>query len=291
MPTSPSALQQFRAYLQRRHYSPPTLASYTLDLQVFFAASDPPLERISFREVDHFIDAQQQQGLAPATINRRLYALQHFFDFLHDHPVVGATPVKPSHVLRRSRALPRALSTEQRESLLAQIQHPMDKALFLLMLRGGLRVAEVAQLKRQDIDWSPQAVLVEQGKGRKDRRVYRSADAGASLRECLTQRPSGVPEDIVFWNQKRPSRTLSVKAIQKKMARYAKAAGIVASCHSLRQTFASKLLEQGAESVSSRELLGHASISSRERYAKASNQQVKQEYLRTMTKVLQRSKV
>lgn len=133
MPTSPSAIQQFRAYVQRRHDSPHTLASYTLDLQVFFAASDQPLERISFREVDHFIDAHHQQGLSPATINRRLSALKHCFDCLNDHQVVGATPVKPSHVLRRSRALPRALSTEQLASLLAQIQHPMDKALFLLM--------------------------------------------------------------------------------------------------------------------------------------------------------------
>jgi site-specific recombinase XerD len=111
------------------------------------------------------------------------------------------------------------------------------------------------------------------------------------LHACLQQRPSAVPGDLVFWNQKRPSRPLSVKAIQKKIQRYAKAAAITASCHSLRQTFASNLLEQGAELVSIRELLGHASISSSERYAKLSNQHVKQEYVRTMKKVLQRIKV
>jgi integrase/recombinase XerC len=291
MLTIPGAIQPFRADLQRRHYSPHTLERYTLDLQVFFAARDQPLERISFREVDRFIEAQHQQGLSPATINRRLSALKHFFDFLNDQHLVCTTPVKPSHVLRRSRALPRALAQEQLDPLFAQIQHPMDKALLLLMLRGGLRVSEVAQLTLKAIDWSQQAMLVEQGKGRKDRRVYLSADAVASLRECLKQRPSGVPGDAVFWNQKRPSRTLSVKAIQKKIARDAKAAGVVASCHSLRQTFASNLLEQGAELVSIRELLGHASITSSERYAKISNQKVKQEYLRTMKKVLQRSKV
>jgi site-specific recombinase XerD len=75
------------------------------------------------------------------------------------------------------------------------------------------------------------------------------------------------------------------------MARYAAAAGISASCHSLRHTFASNLLEQGAEVVSIRELLGHASITSSERYAKISNQKVKQEYLRTMRKVLRQNKV
>jgi len=265
MPTIPSAIQQFRAYVQRRHDSPHTLDRYTQDLQVFFAASDQPLERISFREVDRCIDAQHQQGLSPATINRRWYALNHVFDCLNDHQLVGATPVKPSHVLRRSRALPRALSTEPLEPLFAQIQHPMDTALFLLMWRCGLRVSEVAQLKLKDIDWSQQAALVEQGKGRKDRRVYLSADAVAHLRECLKQRPSEVPGDAVFWNQKRPSRALSVKARQKNMARYAKAAGIVASCHRVRQTFASNVLEQGAEIVSIRELLGHASITSSER--------------------------
>jgi site-specific recombinase XerD len=132
---------------------------------------------------------------------------------------------------------------------------------------------------------------IEQGKGRKDRYVYLSADALASLRECLQRRLAGVPEDLVFWNQKRFSRTLSVKAIQKKMARYAAAAGINASCHSLRHTFASNLLEQGAEVVSIRELLGHASITSSERYAKISNQKVKQEYLRTRRKVLRQNKV
>ncbi len=159
------------------------------------------------------------------------------------------------------------------------------------MLRCRLRVSEVAQLKGRDLDWSQQALLVEQGQGRKDRRAYLSADAVASLRECLRLRPSGVPGDDLFWNQKWPHRTPSVKAIQKKMARYAKAAGIAASSHRLRHTFASHLLEQGAEIVSIREPLGHAPMTSSERYVKMSNQRVKQVYLRTLKKVMQQSKV
>jgi site-specific recombinase XerD len=167
----------------------------------------------------------------------------------------------------------------------------MDRALFLVRLRGGLRVSEVAQLKVCDLDGSQQALLVKQGKGRQDRRVSLSADAVASVHACLQQRPSDVPGELVFWNQKRPSRPLSVKAIQKKIQRYANAAGLTASCHSLRHTCASDLLEQGAEIVSIREWLGHASISSSERYAKLSNQHVKQESVRTMQKVLQHIKV
>jgi integrase/recombinase XerD len=175
--------------------------------------------------------------------------------------------------------------------LCAQIHPPMDRALLLLMLRGGLRVSEVAPLKVRDLDWSQQALLVEPGKGRKDRWVYLSADAVASLHACLQQRPREVSGDMVVWNQKRPSHPLSVKAIQQKIPRYANAAGITASCHSLRHTCASNLLEQGADLVSMRELLGHASIASSERYAKLSNPHVTQAYVRTMKKVLQRIKV
>ena len=90
----------------------------------------------------------------------------------------------------------------------------------------------------------------------------------------------------MFWNQKRPHRPLLITAVQKKMERYAQAAGITASCHSLRHTFGSNLLEQGTEIVTIKEFLGHASIASSERYARVSNQKVKQEYLRSMQKIL-----
>ena len=75
------------------------------------------------------------------------------------------------------------------------------------------------------------------------------------------------------------------------MERSAKAAGITASCHSLRHTFASNLLEAGAEVISIKELMGHASIKSSERYAKLSNQRVKQVYQQTMRKVIAKTRV
>ena len=128
------------------------------------------------------------------------------------------------------------------------------------MLCCGLRVSEVARLRLEAMDWAQRSLRIEQGKGRKDRLVSLSTAARAALRACLTARPAVVPEGLVFWNQKRPHRARSAKGIQKKMERYAKAAGIQASCHSLRHTFASNLLEAGAEVISIKELLGHASI-------------------------------
>jgi site-specific recombinase XerD len=286
-----TAIERFRAYLERRQFSAHTLASYTLDLHVFFTTVTVPLAQVSFREVDHFVEHQHQHGLAWATINRRLNALKHFFDFCLEQQFVGGNPVKPSHFVRRGRPLPKALAGAQVQQLFAQIAHPMDRALFLVMLRCGLRVSEVAQLKLEQIDWEQQGLRILQGKGRKDRHVYMSPDLVASLHQCLEQHPGARAQGYVFWNRKRAQQPLSVKAIQKKMERYAKAAGITASCHSLRHTFASNLLEHGAEVVVIRDFLGQSQIASSERYANISSQKVKQEYMRTMQKILKQGQV
>jgi site-specific recombinase XerD len=286
-----TAIDRFRAYLERRQFSAHTVASYTIDLRLFFAEIAVPLAQVSYREVDQFVEQQHQHGRAWATINRRLNALKHFFDFCLDQQVVGGNPVKPSHFVRRGHPLPKALSQAHVQQLFGQIDHPMDRALFLVMLRCGLRVSEVAQLKLEQIDWEQQALHIVQGKGRKDRRVYMSPDAVASVQQCLEQHPGARAQGYVFWNRKRARQLLSVKAIQKKMERYAKAAGVIASCHSLRHTFASNLLEHGAEVVAIRDFLGHSQIASSERYAKISSQKIKQEYMRTMQKILKQGQV
>src|SRR5688572_20420794 len=156
-----TAIDRFRAYLERRRFSAHTVASYTVDLRLFFTQVTAPLAQVSFREVDQFAETQHHHGRSWATINRRLNALKHFFDFYLDQQLVGGNPVKPSHFVRRGRPLPKALSREQVQRLFARIDHPLDRALFLVMLRCGLRVSEVAQLKLEQIDWEQQALLVE----------------------------------------------------------------------------------------------------------------------------------
>src|SRR4029434_2265504 len=166
------AIHDFRAYLQRRHYAAHTLANYTLDLQLFFATCPQPLAQVSFRDIERFIDQQYHQGLAPTTLHRRLHALQHCFDYLLAARRGTGSPVKPSYMVRRGRPLPKALSLDQVRQLFAQIHHPMDKVLFLLMLRCGLRVSEVLPLALDDVAWTQQAIRIDQGKGRTDRRGY-----------------------------------------------------------------------------------------------------------------------
>ncbi len=288
----PIQIKKFCEYLKTRNYSPHTIENYGRDLRLFFAEIDKDLRQVSWRDVDHFVQQQARAELAATTINRRLNTIKHFFDYLViEQQVLSINPVKPSQFLRRGRPLPKKLSQEQVKQLFAQINNLMDHALCLLMLRCGLRVSEVANLKLSNIDWEQKSLLVEQGKGRKDRVVYLSSDAITALKACLELRPASVPGEQLFWNQKRANRALSSKGIQKKVERYTKAAGIKASCHNLRHTFASNLLEEGAEVVSIKELMGHSSIESSERYAKLSNQRVKQMYLQTIKKVIDKTRV
>jgi len=288
----PLEVQLFCAYLRTRTYAPHTIEHYGRDLRLFFAPLQKAPRAVSWRDIEHCIQQQHQAQLAATTINRRLHALKHFFDSLvMERQTLVTNPVKPSHLLRQGRPLPKKLSQDQVRRLFTQITNPLDHALYLLILRCGLRVSEVARLRLSDLDWEQHSLRIDQGKGRKDRVVSVSADALAALRTCLAVRPAAVPREVVFWHQKRPHRALSSKGMQKKMERYAKAAGIKASCHSLRHTFASNLLEEGAEVIAIKELLGPASMESSERYAKLSNQRVKQIYQQTIRTVMAKTRV
>ena len=164
------AIDHFCLYLRRRNYSPHTVDNYGRDLHGFFTTLAKAPHEVSWRDIEVFIAQQQQAQRAATTIHRRLHALKHFFDYLMmEGQGKAMNPVKPSHFPRRGRPLPKQLTQDHVRALFAQITHPLDHALALLMLRGGLRVSEVAHLRLQDIDWDQPALRIEQGKGRKDR--------------------------------------------------------------------------------------------------------------------------
>src|SRR5439155_11440206 len=102
-----SAIDRFRAYLERRQFSAHTVASYTIDLHLFFAEIAMPLARVSFHEVDQFVERQHQHGRAWATINRRLNALKHFFTFSSNRRWLPGNPVKPSNFFRPGLPFPK----------------------------------------------------------------------------------------------------------------------------------------------------------------------------------------
>ena len=126
-------VKRFGAHLNRRNYAPNTQESYLLDLKLFFAEVDRPAATVTYQDIERFVETQHARGLRPSTLNRRLHALKHFFNFLLEQKKIFGNPVKPSHFARLGRPLPRTLSCEQVHALFNQITHPMDQALFGLM--------------------------------------------------------------------------------------------------------------------------------------------------------------
>ena len=140
------AIINYRRFLKRRNCSRCTLRNYMSTLKGFVIWLSEPIEQVSSRSVLAFIDHLLDKRLSPKTINCYLDGMRGFYDYLiNEEGVEIVNPVKRGYVLKLSRPLPRYLRDEEIPRLFAVIDHKRDRAIFMLMLRCGLRVEEVAQ--------------------------------------------------------------------------------------------------------------------------------------------------
>ena len=284
-------IDRFNKWLRRRSPHASTHIHYTSDLQLFFAWADKPPSAITLHDVDAYVERCQRLGHAIATVNRRLAALRCFYHFLaleSDH--APPNPVFPKrHFVRQGRRLPRDVQDTDIARLFAAISSPRDRAMFLLMLRCGLRVREVRDLSLGDLylyaipGGLPR--LWVQGKGGSQRVVYLSHQALAALEVWLAVRPTS-PDPALFLN--RFGHRLTVTAIQLRLARYCRQDGLWMTCHQLRHTFARHLVEAGVPITSIQRLLGHSRLRTTETYLHISDRQVQADYEAAMAWISQR---
>jgi site-specific recombinase XerD len=246
---------------------------------------------VTSSQVSAYIEGLLGQGLSPKTITCRLDSIRGFFTYLNqEEGKPRSNPVKKGSGLRLARPLPRYLKDEEVTQLFSQIQKLRDRAIFMLMLRCGLRVEEVAHLRLQDLDLAQRRILVCQGKGNKDRVVYISPDAERILRDYLKSRSSSKEKQIFLVNKGTcRGKPISVRGIQKRMEYYARKAKLEISCHHLRHTMATQLLNADADLVTIQDLLGHSRIKTTQRYAKISNVKVQRDYYKAMEVILQKT--
>jgi site-specific recombinase XerD len=174
------------------------------------------------------------------------------------------------------------------ERLLKVVHHQRDRAMVMLMLRCGLRVEEVARLKLSALDLRRSQVFVHHGKGAKDRVVYLSDDAYEALDQYLRVRPASRVKEVFLVDKGRcRGKAISVRGIQKRLEYYAHQARVKVSCHQLRHTMATQLLNADAALVTIQDLLGHTRIKTTQRYCRVSNLKVQRDYHRAMTAILQ----
>ena len=281
----------FRRHLKRRNFSPHTVKYYLNIIKQYVIWLDVPLEQATVEKVDAYIDYLHRKRLHPASINLYLVIIRVFYDYLRYEERVDLTnPVKHNRRLRVPKPLPRSLRDQEVEKLFGVIKNKRDIAMFKLMLRCGLRVEEVSNLTLGVIDLKRCRLIVEQGKGGKGRVVYISSDAHDALKVYLKLR-SGNRTKRVFLVEKGTykGQAISVRGIQKRIEYYAKKTRINVSCHRLRHTMATQLLNAEAEVETIQDLLGHNWITTTQRYCRVSNLKVQKDYFKAMRNVLQRS--
>ena len=201
-------------------------------------------------------------------------------------------PVITGLMLREPHPLPRYLPDSDTELFLNCISSKRDLAIFMLMLRCGIRVQEVANLTLDVIDYRRSQILIRAGKGAKDRMVFISNDAAVALARYLRERPATDKKQIFLAEKGRcKGKPISVRAIQKRVEHYAKISSVLVTCHRLRHTMATQLLNANADLVSIQEILGHTKIKTTQRYSKLSNLKAQRDYFQAMEMVMEKTSV
>ena len=285
------SILNYRRFLKRRNYSPHTVKNYLNTLKHFVLWLNVPVEEVVNKDILYYIDFLMRKRLKPKTINCHLVSIRGFYEYLHNEEEIRIpNPVKRGYVLKQSKPLPKHLRDEEVEKLFAVIKNLRDRAIFKVMLRCGLRVEEVANLVLRSLYLKQRLILVKDGKGSKDRVVYISDDAYEALVKYLRSRPPSKARKL-FLVEKGiyKGRPLSVRGIQKRMEYYARKARVKSSCHHLRHTMATQLLNADMDLVSIQDLLGHSRIGTTERYIKVSNLKVMRDYFKAMDVVMKGS--
>jgi integrase/recombinase XerC len=267
-----------------RNASAHTLRSYANDLsdfQRFLAGRDAPdLAAADLRQIRAWLAALHARGLAPASIARKLAAVRSCFRFLVRRGVIEGNPAREARSPRQPRKLVTFLPIDEATQLvdgraLGGASRARDRAILELLYASGLRVSELAGLDLDAVDRAERTVRVL-GKGRKERIVPFGAQAARALEAWLGQR--GEADGALFTNAR--GGRLTVRSVHTIVRRSARAAGITrrVSPHTLRHTFATHLLDGGADLRAIQELLGHSRLSTTQRYTHVGAEQLMKVY-------------
>ena len=268
-----TTIGRFLRYLEaERNSSVLTIKSYREDLDsfcYFFELEDgsiPSPREFTPGDLREFIAAMGEAGYARSSISRRLATLRSFFRYCQREGLVGENPAKPLRNPRKHRKLPHFLSGDEIGKLLSapDISKPMglrDRAILETMYSGGLRVSELVSLSDGDI-YLEEGLIRVRGKGKKERFAPLGSFAVGALQDWCTRRRLAPdikegPAAPAFTNKY--GKRITDRSIRRLIDKYVRITGLDSrtSPHSLRHSFATHLLDRGADIRSVQELLGH----------------------------------
>ena len=252
-----------------------TLDSYKLELNIFAEKVKKRTEEINAADIRVYLG--EFNHLKMSSISRKLSVLKSFFSWLTSEEFLQRDPSAKLNPPKQEKRLPKALSIEELEMLREACKTPRQRAFIEVLYATGCRLSEVQQLNKRDIDFNTQSCNVV-GKGNKEREVYFSFKAIYHLQKYLKCRLDD--EQALFVTERRPFRRLSKRGIQREIGVIAKQAGLDKSVspHTLRHTFATLTLNNGADLVAIQHLLVHSDPSTTQGYAVLSEERKREQH-------------
>lgn len=276
---------KFLNYLKiEKNYSPHTLTNYERDLKELESFLENNFKNIDIKEIDYFILRKflvfLSSQISKRSMARKISTLKSFFKFLVREGIIENNPAVSLIYPRQEKKLPTFLTEEEVDKLLESIKGEdfitlRDKAILEFLYSCGARVSEVINLKKEDIDLIGGIVKVK-GKGKKERILPLGEPAIRAIRKYLDKRKDN--SSFLFVNYK--GEKLSDRGVRLILEKYIKklAFKFRVSPHTLRHSFATHLLNRGADLRSVQELLGHSSISTTQIYTHLSIDRLKKIY-------------
>lgn len=255
-----------------------TLDAYARDLEDARAHVKGALGGASAETIEAYVAGLAKRGLSPATARRRISALRQFFHFLLQEKVRDDDPTSRLDAPKRARALPKTLSVDEIEQLIAAAESARDKALIELLYGAGLRVSELVSLPLRAAPRPGQEHMIIEGKGGKERLVALGRPALAALEAHLAVRTGALPKNEaqrekaqrwLFPSSSAADGKLTRRRVAQILENASAKAGIDptrVSPHVLRHAFATHLVEGGADLRTVQTLLGHADIATTQIY-------------------------
>jgi len=279
-------LERYMRHKWRLNHKPRTLASSFTSVMFFldFYGKLGKRELVEMERVDleAFIEHEQDRGLRISTVRTRLACIIAFLNFLMEQDIVLASLLKRGIKLKLPEVLPRAMNPADVRKLFCVIEDIRDRALFLLLLRTGMRIGEALGLRLNDLDVKGRKVRLYEGeKNSMGRVVYLSDDALFAIKLWLRRRDKS--KEFVFYG--RSNGHLCYSTGRSLFVKYLKKAGLEQkgyTVHCLRHTFASELLNAGMRLECLQQLLGHQDIEVTRRYARLTDTTREEEYFRAM---------
>lgn len=261
----------------QRGDSPNTLRAYKKDLEEFFAFTKLKINEIDPMVIRGFISEQIIKGKSKRTVVRKLSSIRSFFSYLYNEGLIIINPARAVSSLKVKRSLPKFLTVDDTFKLVEAPSEDKftvyrDKAILELLYGCGIRVSELCSLNLDDINFK-EGLLKVKGKGNKERIIPIGQKAiGAikkyfAIRHILRIKKNFSAQETPLFINNRGGR-LSDRQVRRIVIKYAKAIGVLEKIgpHTLRHTFASHLLMEGADLRVIQELLGHSSLSTTQIY-------------------------